>query len=207
MEFIVQLFRALANRQRIRMLRLLVVFREMNVSQIAEAARVAMPVTSGHLKVLAAAGLVWRRRSGRVVPYRLAEHAGNPVTAAALRVLDGAFRNVAPNAPRTVAKADLRDSPTNSDAALFACFTAFTHPRRLQVIRHLLRHNSASVPDLVVALSMSRDACARHLAKLTRRGAIAEKQDKRGVVYRLASVKGAAQKTLLGAVCEYLAGE
>lgn len=55
MEFIVQLFRALANRERIKVLRLLAVFREMRVSAIARATRVRLSAISGHLKVLSAA--------------------------------------------------------------------------------------------------------------------------------------------------------
>ena len=58
MEFIVQLFRALACRARIRLLRVLVVFGEMYVSDLARATSLEISLVSAHLKVLAAAGAV-----------------------------------------------------------------------------------------------------------------------------------------------------
>ena len=65
MEFLVRLFRALANRRRIAVLRLLCVLGETHVSEIAEATSLGMTIVSGHLALLAGVGLLWRRRSGR----------------------------------------------------------------------------------------------------------------------------------------------
>ena len=206
MEFIVQLFRALANHERIRMLRMLTVFREMIVSNIAEATKAGLPIVSAHLKVLAAAGLVWRRRSGRYVGYRLAERAGNPVTAIALRTIREAFRSVAHDKPRSVAIADQPDSSAASDAALFACFTAFTHPRRLQIIDLLCRQDAAAVAELTRVLSMSRRACHRHLEKLERRGIVAHATEGHGTVYALTEGEGPLQQGILLAACDYLRG-
>ena len=137
MEFIVQLFRAVANRERIRILRLFSVLGEMNVSSVASATGLEQSLVSAHLKILSAAGLVWRRRSGRMVGYRLAARAGNAVTTAALQAVRNVFRGISDREPTSVANADQGDSPTECDAALFACFTAFTHPRRLQIIRRI----------------------------------------------------------------------
>jgi len=170
MEFLVALFRALANRSRIRILRLLAVLGQTNVTQIADAIGVEASRTSAHLKILAAVGLIWRRRSGRVVGYYLAEEATHPVTAAVVEVLRQVFRGVTATDPSVVAHADRQDSDTCSDAALFACFTAFTHPRRLQIIRHLARKGTVASAALVPALSMSPSALHRHLEKLERRG-------------------------------------
>ena len=204
MEFIVQLFRALANHTRIRVLRLLAVLGEMTVSQLAEAVALESSLVSGHLRVLAAAGLVWRRRSGRAVAYRLAERAGNPVTAAALEVLQQVFRAIRATDPKRIALADQTGSPTSSDAALFACFTAFTHPRRLQILRHLAHHGAASPAELATCLSMSMCACLRHLAKLERRGVLRRRTRRRRTRCSLAQGSGAVHRTLVTAVREYL---
>ena len=204
MEFIAQLFRALANRARIRILRLLTVIGEMSVTQIGEATGVEASLISGHLRVLASAGLVWRRRSGRIVRYRLAEKAGNPVTAAVLRMLPHAFGWVDSKKPATVAAADRAGHDTDSDAALFACFTAFTHPRRLQIIRHLARHGTTPSTELGASLSMSMPACMRHLAKLHRRGFLRRKSVARRGHYALAGGQGRVQRTVLRAVRQHV---
>lgn len=207
MEFLVQLFRALANGSRIRILRLLAVLGEMNVSDIARAAGLRANAVSAHLRVLAAAGLVWRRRSGARVAYRLAESAGHPVTARTVSALRRVFGTIATTDPQQVAAADQERSPTRSDAALFACFTAFTHPRRLQIIRHLARHRTALLGELMAQLSMSLPACLRHLDKLERRGVVGRARPRKRDGYALRSGRGRVQKELLRAVREDLVGE
>ena len=204
MEFIVQLFRALANRERIRILRLVSVLGEMNVSAIAQATRLELSLVSAHLRILSAAGLVWRRRSGRTVGYRPAERAGNPVTTAALRSIQSAFRSVHDRKPEVVANADATDSPTESDVALFACFTAFTHPRRLQIIRRVAQKDAASLTELATGLSMCPRSCLSHLAKLERRGFIRRRVTGHRTAYALCKGEGTMQRALLEAVRAYL---
>ena len=206
MEFIVQLFRALANRERIRVLRLITVCGETSVSQIAEAMQMPGNLISAHLKVLAAAGLVWRRRSGRTVGYHLAEHAGNLVTGAVLRMLPHTFSTVTDEDPKKIAANGQSGSPTRSDTALFAFFTAFTHPRRLQILRLLAQQRGAPLAELRTALSMSLSACIRHVTKLERRGLVAREMDDRKVTYVLKDVDGMVQKAVFRAVREHLAG-
>ena len=206
MEFIVQLFRALANRERIRIMRLLVVFREMRVTRIAYATGLKLTTVSGHLKVLAAAGLVWRRRSGRIVYYRLAEQAGNPVTGTALAVIQDTFAGVGGKRPEKVASADQAKSASKSDAALFACFTAFTHPRRLQIIRHLADEPKTTLKELAGRLSMSYSACHRHLEKLERRKFVNSARRQEHVTYALAKGDGKVQRRILKAMCDHFRG-
>ena len=205
METIVRLFRVLANLRRIQALRLLAVLGELPVMQIAWATGLAPARLSAHLGLLAAVGLVWRRRSGRTVHYRLAEQPGSPVAATALRALVAVFAVVDDGDPRRVARAGQAESPTHSDGALFACFTAFTHPRRLQVIRYLEREGTASLTELTAALAMSPRACLRHLDKLERRGFLRCRARARRTSYALAAGKGHLQRTMLRAVCERLA--
>lgn len=204
MEFIVQLFRALANRVRIRILRLLAALGEANVSAIAEATGCEISLVSAHLRVLAAAGLVWRRRSASVVWYRVAEHAHNPVTAAALTTLMELFAAITIRDPKAVSRLEQADRPTRSDAALFACFTSFTHPRRLQIIRYLAQEGAVGAGEVASRLSMSARAAARHLDKLDRRGYVRRKSRGPLTTYRLATGKGAVQQAVFRAVVSWL---
>ena len=204
MEFIVRLFRVLANYRRIKLARLLAVLGEMSVSQLARATRNDLPHTSVHLHAMASVGIVWPRRSGRRVWYRLADRPGNALTTAVLELLRQAFRGVSARAPRQVARADQRASPAYSDRAMFASFTAFTHPRRLQIIRHLFDTASGSAPTLAATLSMSRPACSRHLDKLVRRGILRKEGSRRQRSYLLAPGAGPVRSALLTAVLSHL---
>jgi len=206
MEHVVQLFRALANRRRIAILRLLCVLGELKVSAIAEAASLGLTIVSGHLKLLVAAGILWRRRSGRAVYYRLAGSAADGVTATALSVLRDTFRALGSREPRRVARADRAESRTRSDVALFASFTAFTHPRRLQILRHLAREGARGIPEMCAALAMSPPACLRHLDKLARRGFIRRRAVGRSVAYEQTRGHGSVARSLLGAVLEAVGG-
>jgi len=205
MEPVVRLFRLLASRRRIRILRLLAVMGELPVLVIARATGDSMARASVHLGLLASAGLVWRRRSGRRVYYYVAEEPGSPLVAAVVEALRRVFAIIAKSDPRRVALADQTSSPTSSDAALFACFTAFTHPRRLQIIRHLMRQGTASFAELCVALSMSPRACMRHLDKLDRRGYLSRRVGRRKTSYSLRTGDGLVQECALQAVKERLA--
>ena len=207
MELIVQIFRALANRQRIRILRLLAVVGQMRVTHIAEAAKLDITLVSAHLKVLAAAGLAWKRRSGGGVYYYLPEQFASAVAGEAIRLLVRTFAGVREATPERVAEADRRRSATDSDAALFACFTAFTHPRRLQIIRHLSQQDTAGLVELAVELSMSQRACLRHLAKLERREFIARAAAGPRTVYCLSEGDGRIQQALLAVVRRQVRGE
>jgi len=205
MEPIVRLFRILANRRRIRIVRLLAVMGELPVLSVARATSDRMAQVSAHLGLLASVGLLWRRRSGRRVYYCLAEQPGSPLVASVLDALRRVFAIIDKSDPRRVARADRADSPTSSDAALFTCFTAFTHPRRLQVIRHLERQGSASFAELCLALSMSPRACMRHLDKLDRRGYLGRRVRGRQTTYCLRDGDGLVQQGALRAVRERLA--
>ena len=200
MEMIVRLFRVLANLRRIKVLRLLAVLGEKPVVVIAKATGLGPARLSAHLGLLAGAGLIWRRRSGRTVYYRLAERPGDATVAAALQALRRVFARVRDDDPLRVARAGQADSRTCSDVALFASFTAFTHPRRLQIIRYLMRQGTGSQAELSAACSMSPCACCRHVEKLERRGVLRRRGRGRGASYALAEGKGNVQRALLGAV-------
>lgn len=69
--------RAVADRSRVRILKLLEPG-ELCVCQITAVLRLAPATVSKHLSVLKAAGLVFQRKEGRWVHYRLADRAVNP---------------------------------------------------------------------------------------------------------------------------------
>jgi DNA-binding transcriptional ArsR family regulator len=203
-EPIVRLFRILANRRRIRIVRLLAVMGELPVLSVARATRDSVAQVSAHLGLLASVGFLWRRRSGPRVYYRLAEQPGSPLVASIVDAVRGVFAAIDGSDPRRVARASQADSPTNSDAALFACLTAFTHPRRLQVVRHLERRGSASLAELCLGLSMSPRAAMRHLDKLERRGYLGRRTRGRRTTYCLRDGEGPLQAAAIRAVRERL---
>ncbi|NQT87402.1 helix-turn-helix domain-containing protein [bacterium] len=169
MEVTAQLFRALANPVRMRMLRVVGVLGEQTVTQLAGAVRVEPHDVSYHVHILAMSGVLWRRRSGAFVYYRLAEEPSNEVTRAALSLLRGVFQDVRETDPRRVAECEKNGASGHSDDSLIECFTAFTHPRRLQIIRHLSKGDASDMSSVAEALRMSLSACSRHMAKLERR--------------------------------------
>ena len=205
-EYLVQLFRALANHNRIRILRLLCVLGERDVSTIARATGLALPLASDHLRILTAAGLTWRRRSGRRVYYRPAEQPRNAVVAAVWTGLGRAFSSVRRAEPETVARAGQAHSRTRSDRALFACFTAFTHPRRLQILWYMSDRRTAALEDLGTQLSMSPRACLRHIDKLERRGLLRRKAMGQRTAYALTGGNNPLTNKLLRAVRASLVG-
>jgi len=204
METTVQLFRTLANRSRIRILRVLVVLDERRVAQVVEAAGSVRCTASNHLHALAVSGLVWRRRSGRAVYYRLAEEPSNEVTRTVTLLLRRVFGRVRATDPRHVADCDQRESGEYSDDALFACFTAFTHPRRLQIIRHLAENGQVRPGRMAAALGMSPPACSRHVSKLSRRGMVRTVRSGGADVCELLAKGTSVGQTLLRAVLDQL---
>jgi len=199
-----RLFRILANRQRIRMLRLLAVAGELRLMQIAKALSTSPPRACAHLDRMTGVGLLWRRRSGSAAYYRLAESPADPVVSAVLDALRRVFRSVRGRDPQRIVDAEQSSSETDSDKALFACFTGFTHPRRLQIVRHLIRHGAAGPDALRAALRMSSPACQRHLAKLQSRGFLVRRTRGPEATYALGKARGTVQQAVWQAVRDRL---
>lgn len=172
MELTCQLFRAVSHPPRLHILRGLAVLGEQNVTQLVDATQRPQFEVSANLRVLATSGLVWRRRSGSFIHYRLAERPSRPVTRTVLDALTVIYAAVRPDDPRAVIQSSLDDDPQRSDTALTAWFGAFTHPRRLQIIRFLHTRETADVPLLVRTLSMSHSACWRHVTRLADCGVV-----------------------------------
>ena len=62
----------------------------------------------------------------------------------------------------------------NSIERIFKLATAFTHPRRIEVFRALTR-GGGTADQLKAATRISRQAFARHLAKLKARGFVVDR--------------------------------
>ena len=173
MELLVQLFRALANWERVKILRVLAVHPDLPVTNLAESIGLAPNYVSAHLRVLYAAGLVWRARSGKQVKYSLAGSHGHPVTQAVVQGIKRLYSSVARHkAPGTVAGMCADGGKLLTDRELFAFYTAFTHPRRLQVLQYLILHGETDGNRLAQELGMSGPAFRRHAGKLLRRGIV-----------------------------------
>lgn len=91
MKSILQITKALADRQRIRMLMLLQ-GRELCVCQIIAVIDLAPSTISKHLSILGAAGLVEHRKEGRWAYYRLAGGSADTMIRSALQWIEKSLR-------------------------------------------------------------------------------------------------------------------
>lgn len=109
-------------------------------------------VASQYLRFLNARSLLLAERQGRWVRYRPAANRSVGGYDALLAALKGAL--------------SAHGDPVET---VFRLVTAFTHPRRLRLIRALTA-GPASVSALMRVTHISRQALTRHLAKLQSRG-------------------------------------
>jgi len=143
--------RVLANRRRLRLLSW--IFQQMEITVTTAAQQFGWPLgyTSSALRLLQSRGLLSVQRSGRIVCYFPTPDPTVPFSSDLLEAL------------RCVLF-----TPKGLEDA-FATLTAFTHPRRLEILRALARGIDKPF-DLLRITSMSFPALNRHLAKLRRRG-------------------------------------
>lgn len=144
--------RVLANRVRLRMLGVLLRHDEMAVSAVARAVGVSDVVASQELRALGARGLLAARRDGLWVFYRVSPDPSIRGTMELLSALRRAFSG--------------RTQPAE---AVFRLTTAFTHPRRIEIVR-FLADGAMTSEALSRSSTIGRRALERHLAKLARRG-------------------------------------
>ena len=84
-------------------------------------------------------------------------------------------------------------------------FTAYTHLRRLLILRLLLTQGEADLVTIMREIGMSRAAARRHLDKLARRGIVDVcRSEKRSVVRIAGKSRTAFQASLWAAVRDYL---
>ena len=142
--------RALANRQRLRILVLLARQPAQTVSSVAWQLGLPLAVASLYLRALEARSLLSVRRIGRHAYYRFrtATEERHPL----VRPLQLGLR---------------RDAKVIE--TIFCLCTAFTHPRRIKIFA-ALRKRPQLLEQLHVATGISVWALERHLKKLTARG-------------------------------------
>ena len=203
MDLIVSLFRALANELRLRMFATVHARPGITVSDLGVQLGVPDFLISQHLRVLADMGLLDARPSGRFV------HVHPPP---ATSVRSGLVSSVSQClAPLLVADRDGNLTPDQvwdsgqhptCDAApsvfarLIFLFTAYTHLRRLLLLRCLAQKGPTPRDTLTEEIGMSSAAAARQLSKLERRGLVTRTQGTGGTWELVASPGTPAQQAL-----------
>jgi predicted ArsR family transcriptional regulator len=149
--------RVIANRNRIAMFRALLLSSGKTVEEVASETGLSMATASLYLKALQARGLVQATRISRFVSYRAVPDPSAEITPKVFSLLCNAFKVW-----------------VLSDDDVFRAFTAYTHPRRIAIIRFLSATSQAvTTREIAAGTGMSTDAAWRHLGKLTRRGILA----------------------------------
>ena len=185
METLAGACRAVACAPRLRLLRRLARASELTVGELVKRTGVPEALVSAHLRVVAAAGLVERRRSGAKVYYRLAPEPVGTGLFVPTRLLhraftepgwalkgwdcDGLVHLSAADVPR------IRGNAARALDVVFDAATAFTNVRRLRVVSLLRQMGLSSEEGIRADLKMSHAACYRHLYKLQRRGYVRQK--------------------------------
>lgn len=147
--------RMLSGPTRLALLRAVIDVPDQTVSGLAAQLHLSLPRASQELRRLQSRGLIQANRRGMNVRYR-------PVP----------DRLVATAAPLLQAMKDtFRDFQPSEDGQSIRIATAFSHSRRLAIVR-LLMHGPARTLALEEMSGMSRDALNRHLRKLRDAGLI-----------------------------------
>jgi DNA-binding transcriptional ArsR family regulator len=144
--------RALANRKRLGLLKRLMGTSARSVSDIARDLNMPMAMTSQYLRILNARGLLAVQRHGREVRYKAGYDPSVPSSQILLKALRSAFK----------ASGCIR--------AAYDDLTAFTHPRRIALLKVLMDEGPATPEKLRQKTKISRQTLARHMKKLCRRG-------------------------------------
>jgi DNA-binding MarR family transcriptional regulator len=171
-EIIVQVCRSIACTTRLNILALLANNTEITPTELAQRLKLRLPKISEHLRRLSAAGLIGRRPSG-IRCYCVAKSPYGE-TALSGKMSRWLFRV-------------LRErSDEHTRKLIFNAATAFTHLRRVQILRHLEAHGESDSETMTGQLKMSPAALSRHCAKLSRRGVIISRESPDGWRCRLA---------------------
>jgi len=149
--------RVVANRTRLRILALLVTHPGLPVSQVASRTGIRGPLASEYLRALNARSLIIPERHGVWVHYRPAKsgEVDQPLAAALRMKFSGAQKPV---------------------ELIFHIATAFTHPRRVDIL-HALKQRPHTLAELRTVTGVPRASLLRHLHKLITRGFVKAQRD------------------------------
>ena len=149
--------RVLANPRRLACLKAVLTNPGETVGQIAAAVRLPQDQASLCLRSLQSRGLLQATRQSRWVHYTPQPDSLVPIAAP---ILDGVRQGLLQKG--------------KPDAQMLLCLTAFTHPRRLVLLR-LLQKNGPTPSAVLSRISrISQAALFRHLHKLQKRGLVLE---------------------------------
>jgi DNA-binding transcriptional ArsR family regulator len=144
--------RAISNRTRLRIFHFLLQKPDQTVSAIAKKFDLPLSAASLFLRLLESRGVLEARRIGRWVKYRTSSATKSDPNSNLVAAMRGAFRR----GDRAV-------------ESIFDAATAFTHPRRVEIVR-LTRIRPRTIQQLHVTTKISIPALRRHLRKLQARG-------------------------------------
>lgn len=144
--------RVLANKTRLKVLNELCTRPEQRVTDIAQRLGLSLPRASQSLRTLNSRGLLLARRTGASVYYRLEADRSIRHNDRLVRAIRTTFSN-----------------ETYPVRSIFRYATAFTHPRRILIVR-ALRERPLSLAEIASTTKISRRAIKRHLGKLEIRG-------------------------------------
>jgi ArsR family transcriptional regulator, arsenate/arsenite/antimonite-responsive transcriptional repressor len=207
-EVIVRVTRTVACATRLRILSVLARQRECAPSELARRLGLGMDSVCVHLKHLAIAGLIQRRRSGvwcygvAASPYPERTFSGNVAKWLYALLCDPA-RAIGGSVADQLRSSGSLTVEGRLHGVLFEAATAFSNARRLQLLRRLQK-GPATAEALSQELSMSRPALSRHTAKLIRRGYVQTDRTRRGVTYRL---NGSPKSAIHGGLLAFVTAE
>lgn len=145
--------RVLANRERLRILQMVLEHPDQHVSDVARNVDMTMSGTSQYLRALNARGLLTAQRVGHCVRYRMQSDKTLPEAKILSRGLKAALAD--------------RNNPVE---LIYREATAFTHPRRVEIFRVVNQGSELTKEELRERTSISAEALRRHLVKLVERG-------------------------------------
>lgn len=172
--------RVLACETRLEMLWLLFEKSELCVSELARLTGTTSHNASTQLRALNARGLITPRREKLRVLYRAEANAETVSAPVLLEALRAAFAKKTPL------------------GTVFHICTAFTHPRRIEIVRSLTKAPQQTFGELLEATGMSPSALWIHLEKLSRRGFVKNREG----LYGLVRPKDPLRRALLQAAYE-----
>lgn len=144
--------RVLANKTRLRILRELCQRPEQRVSDIARQLGISLSLASQCLRALNARGLIFARRSGPWVYYSPRANKSIPNSVCLLQAIQKTFT-----------------TDKNPIENIFQYSTAFTHPRRIIIVKTLWK-SPMQLHEISLTSNIPSRATSRHLRKLVGRG-------------------------------------
>jgi DNA-binding transcriptional ArsR family regulator len=149
--------RALANRKRLELLKCVIEQEPVSVEVLALQAGISVSTCSQWLRLLNSRGLLSVVRLGRWVYY---SSGADPAVKQSEEIL-------------TAIRMALRTCRREEDYdCILKALTAFTHPRRIQIVKAIVAKGDASENHLIQTCHISKPALFRHLQKLEQRSLV-----------------------------------